>query len=112
MQVQELTGDNAIVRQKALLAARDLLTSPVNLVQCVAAGATSAIVALLQVRHSCLLDEARGGIRPTSNPARPVQTRPEQGALEHDSLRRCGGASPQTPVPPRKANAEARTDIL
>ncbi|GLC34015.1 40S ribosomal protein S14-B (RP59B) [Pleodorina starrii] len=46
--VAELSGNNPIVRQKALLAARELLTSPINLVQCVAAGATPAIVALLQ----------------------------------------------------------------
>ncbi|GIL46278.1 hypothetical protein Vafri_3299 [Volvox africanus] len=46
--VQELSGDNPVVRQKALLAARELLISPVNLVQCVAAGTTPAVVALLQ----------------------------------------------------------------
>ncbi|EFJ53058.1 hypothetical protein VOLCADRAFT_102680 [Volvox carteri f. nagariensis] len=62
--VRELSGDNPIVRQKALLAARDLLTSPVNLVQCVAAGATPAIVALLgeSVRdnaYSALIEAAR-----------------------------------------------------
>ncbi|PNW73066.1 hypothetical protein CHLRE_14g617500v5 [Chlamydomonas reinhardtii] len=46
--VRELTCDNAVVRKKSLLAARELLSSPVNHVQCVAAGATPAIVALLQ----------------------------------------------------------------
>ncbi|KAG2490634.1 hypothetical protein HYH03_011025 [Edaphochlamys debaryana] len=46
--VRELQCDNPIVRQKSLLAARELLSSPVNHVQCVAAGATPAIVALLQ----------------------------------------------------------------
>ncbi len=48
-QVRELRDPSPVVRQKSLLAARELLAAPVNHVQCVAAGATPAIVELLQV---------------------------------------------------------------
>lgn len=48
-QVRELRDPSPVVRQKSLLAARELLAAPVNHVQCVAAGATPAIVDLLQV---------------------------------------------------------------
>ena len=49
-QVRELQDPNLVVRQKALLAARELLAVPINHVQCIAAGITPAIVALLAVR--------------------------------------------------------------
>lgn len=48
-QVRELKDDELIVKQKALLAARELLGSPIGYMQCIAAGITPAIVKLLSV---------------------------------------------------------------
>ena len=48
-QVNELKDKNLIVRQKSLLAARDLLASPIDYMQCIAAGITPAVIRLLKV---------------------------------------------------------------
>ena len=48
-QVRELGDSNLLVRQKSLLAAQELLGSPINYVQCVAAGITLAVISLLKV---------------------------------------------------------------
>lgn len=48
-QVRELRHEDARIRRKAVLAARELLVAPQKLVQCIAAGVTPALIALLQV---------------------------------------------------------------
>jgi hypothetical protein len=50
VQVRELKDSNLIVKQKALIAARELLGSSTSYVQCIAHGITPAVIALLQVR--------------------------------------------------------------
>jgi hypothetical protein len=50
LQVRELGDANLVVRQKSLLAARELLGNGVSYVQCIAAGITPAVVVLLKVR--------------------------------------------------------------
>lgn len=50
-QVRELRGSDAVVRAKAAVAVRELLAAPASHVQCIAAGVTPALVALLQVRR-------------------------------------------------------------
>ena len=47
-----MKDSNLIVRQKALLAARELLGSPINYMQCMATGITAAVIKLLKVRWS------------------------------------------------------------
>ena len=51
LQVKELRDSNLVVKQKSLLAARELLATPVSYMGCISAGITPAVVALLQVRH-------------------------------------------------------------
>eukprot|EP00955_Chlamydomonas_euryale_P073918 361885-Chlamydomonas_euryale.AAC.2 len=53
-QVRELKDSSLVVRQKSLLAARELLGSGVSYVQCIAAGITPAVVALMTVRRPWL----------------------------------------------------------
>ncbi|KXZ51682.1 hypothetical protein GPECTOR_11g133 [Gonium pectorale] len=80
--VRELQGDNAVVRQKALLAARELLASPVNVVQCVAAGATPAMVALLQDPDSMTRTYAAGSLRLMSSKEVGARDLGQHGGLE------------------------------
>ena len=47
--VRELKDSDLVIKQKALLAARELLGSPTSYVQCIAHGITAAVVALLKV---------------------------------------------------------------
>lgn len=61
--VRELRDPSPVVRQKSLLAARELLAAPVNHVQCVAAGATPAIVDLLQDEDDVTRYYAAGTLR-------------------------------------------------
>lgn len=61
--VRELQDPNLIVRQKALLAARELLAVPINHVQCIAAGITPAIVALLADADDTVRQRAAGAAR-------------------------------------------------
>ncbi|KAJ9518493.1 hypothetical protein QJQ45_018596, partial [Haematococcus lacustris] len=58
--VRELQDSSLIVRQKALLASRELLGSPMAAVQCIAAGITPAILALLQDRDPTVRVRAAG----------------------------------------------------
>ncbi len=51
--VRELKDLDLVVRQKALLAARELLGSPTGYMQCIAHGITPAVVALLKVTKRC-----------------------------------------------------------
>jgi hypothetical protein len=48
--VRELRHDDARIRRKAVVAARELMGAPEKLVQCIAAGVTPALIALLQVK--------------------------------------------------------------
>ena len=48
--VRELKDTDLVVKQKSLLAARELLGSPTSYVQCIAHGMTAAVVHLLKVR--------------------------------------------------------------
>lgn len=48
-QVRELSDPDLVIRQKSLLAARELLNAPLNAVQCIAAGITPPLVKLLSV---------------------------------------------------------------
>ena len=49
--VRELRDADLVIKQKALLAARELLGSPTSYVQCIAHGITPAVVELLKVRQ-------------------------------------------------------------
>jgi hypothetical protein len=49
-QVKELKDSHLVVKQKSLLAARELLATPVSYMGCISAGITPAVVALLEVR--------------------------------------------------------------
>lgn len=52
--VREIRDANLEVRLKALIAARELLGSPTSYVQCIAAGITPAVIALLKVSMQML----------------------------------------------------------
>lgn len=58
--VRELQDADLVVRQKALLAARELLGSPINYVQCIAAGITPAVIALLKDKDALVRERAAG----------------------------------------------------
>ncbi|KAF5834890.1 radial spoke protein 14 [Dunaliella salina] len=58
--VHELQDRNLIVRQKSLLAAQELLGSPINYVQCVAAGITPAVIKLLKDNDALVRERAAG----------------------------------------------------
>ena len=47
--VRELRDSDLVIKQKALLAARELLGTPTAYVQCIAHGITPAVVSLLKV---------------------------------------------------------------
>ena len=49
LKVRELKHDDLIVKQKSLLAARELLGSGTSYVQCIAAGIVPPLINLLQV---------------------------------------------------------------
>jgi hypothetical protein len=49
MQVDELQSGNAVIRAKAVVAARELLVAPTKHIQCIAAGITQALIRLLDV---------------------------------------------------------------
>ncbi|KAI8469628.1 MAG: armadillo-type protein [Monoraphidium minutum] len=61
--VRELRHDDACIRRKAVLAARELLAAPQSLVQCIAAGATPALVALLQEPEEMLRRDAAAALQ-------------------------------------------------
>lgn len=48
-QVQELQHEDIVIRRKAVVAARELLCKPEKYIQCIAAGVTPALIALLKV---------------------------------------------------------------
>ena len=50
VQVKELKDSHLVVKQKSLLAARELLATPVSYMGYISAGITPAVVALLEVR--------------------------------------------------------------
>jgi hypothetical protein len=52
-QVRELKEDNLVVKQKSLLAAAELMSTPLGLVQCISNGITPTLVVLLEVCMSC-----------------------------------------------------------
>lgn len=54
--VRELRDEDLGVKQKALIAARELLGSPPSYVQCITAGITPSVIALLKVCLNMLLD--------------------------------------------------------
>eukprot|EP00877_Chromochloris_zofingiensis_P003994 jgi/Chrzof1/13596/Cz08g03190.t1 len=47
-QVQELQHEDIVIRRKAVVAARELLCKPEKYIQCIAAGVTPALIALLK----------------------------------------------------------------
>ena len=53
--VREISDGNLEVCLKALIASRELLGSPTSYVQCIAAGITPAIIALLKVSLMCMI---------------------------------------------------------
>eukprot|EP00798_Chlamydomonas_sp_ICE-L_P030259 gene30259-35246_t len=58
--VKELGSDNLVVRQKSLLAARELLASPVSYMGCIAAGITPAVIKLLEDADALVRERAAG----------------------------------------------------
>jgi hypothetical protein len=60
VQVRELKDSNLIVKQKALIAARELLGSSTSYVQCIAHGITPAVIALLQDADALVRERAAG----------------------------------------------------
>lgn len=50
LQVRDLQSDSQLIKSKTLVACLDLLNVPLSYVQCLAAGITPPLVALLQVR--------------------------------------------------------------
>mmetsp|Transcript_35054 Transcript_35054/g.78025 ORF Transcript_35054/g.78025 Transcript_35054/m.78025 type:complete len:377 (-) Transcript_35054:404-1534(-) len=58
--VRELKDNDLIVKQKSLLAARELLGVPTSYMQCIAAGITPAVVALLQDDDPIVRERAAG----------------------------------------------------
>lgn len=58
--VRELQDPNLIIRQKSLLAARELLAVSEGYVQCIAAGITPALVALLEDEDEIVRERAAG----------------------------------------------------
>ena len=70
--MRELRHEDARLRRKAVLAVRELLVAPQKLVQCIAAGVTPALIALLQVSSARAWSALRPAMRLQVSQAKAV----------------------------------------
>eukprot|EP00775_Hariotina_reticulata_P011490 gene11490-11633_t len=61
--VKELQSENAVIRAKAVVAARELLVAPTKHMQCIAAGITKALIQLLNDADEALQAEVAGTLK-------------------------------------------------